>query len=379
MSPIPIQDREDVVIYRDPSAYISHPTVAKLANGDYLVAYNETLPRRPHMHPPTDPRFVNLISRSNDRGKTWAAPRVAPGYEWTGVECPSITQIDNGDVLLVQWQFKWYPLETARKLHEKGGFQGVLCLRHPETREWRPLQSEADWDRTNLPWARGDAGCFVSISTDNGATWDESVRIDTSPHPRGYSPRPPTQLADGTLVLALGSHDRQQVSYVVHSTDRGRSWGPAVTATPIHAEKRWGEPSVTTTQDGKIIMHVRESSVTSLLHQTESTDGGKSWSTLRQLEIWGFPAHIIALKDGRLFTVYGIRRSPFGIRACLSDNGGKSWDYANELIIRDDMKNSNLGYPTAIEEEDGRIFVAYYGEDHDGVTYVMGSHIQLPA
>jgi hypothetical protein len=50
----------------------------------------------------------------------------------------------------------------------------------------------------------------------------------------------------------------------------------------------------------------------------------------------------------------------------------------HELIIRDDMKNSNLGYPTAIEQDDGTIFAAYYGENAEGVTYVMGSHFELP-
>ena len=73
-----------------------------------------------------------------------------------------------------------------------------------------------------------------------------------------------------------------------------------------------------------------------------------------------------------------VRQPPFGIRACLSSDEGATWDHENELIIRDDMRNSNLGYPTAIQEDDGAIFATYYGEDAEGVTYVMGSHFQLP-
>jgi hypothetical protein len=116
MGEVRVKDRQDVTIYRDEFAYASHPTVAKLHSGDYLVAFNESLVRQPFIHPPSDPRYVNLVSRSRDGGFTWETPRVAPGYEWTGVECPGITQISSGEVLLNQWQFKWYPLEAGRKL-----------------------------------------------------------------------------------------------------------------------------------------------------------------------------------------------------------------------------------------------------------------------
>ena len=101
MGQLPVKDREDVVIYRDPFAYISHPCITKLANGDYLVAFNESLRRKRILHPPSDPRFMNLVSRSRDGGQTWEMPRVVPGYEWTGVECPGIVQISTGEVLLV--------------------------------------------------------------------------------------------------------------------------------------------------------------------------------------------------------------------------------------------------------------------------------------
>jgi hypothetical protein len=33
---------------------------------------------------------------------------------------------------------------------------------------------------------------------------------------------------------------------------------------------------------------------------------------------------------------------------------------------------------TAIQEENGGIFAAYYGEDEAGITYLMGSRFDLP-
>ena len=47
MGEVRVKDRQDVTIYRDEFAYVSHPTVAKLHSGDYLVAFNESLVRQP--------------------------------------------------------------------------------------------------------------------------------------------------------------------------------------------------------------------------------------------------------------------------------------------------------------------------------------------
>ena len=102
------------------------------------------------------------------------------------------------------------------------------------------------------------------------------------------------------------------------------------------------------------------------------------WTPIRQTDMWGYPCHLVRLTDGRILCIYGYRRPPYGIRACISVDQGETWDMARELIIRDDMKNSNLGYPTAIEQDDGTIFAAYYGENEEGVTYVLGSHFELP-
>lgn len=364
-------DRQDVVIYRDPAAYTSHPCVARLANGDLLVAFNESLPRRPYLHPPHDPRFINLMVRSRDGGLTWEAPRAVPGYEWTGVECPGLAALTTGEVVLNQWRFLWYPLETAYRRWRAGDPNVHLALTRSHV--WHPPRDEADWAAARFPWARGDAGCFVSISTDGGATWDRTVPVPTAPFPRGYSPRPVIELADGAWLLALGSHDDDEACFVVHSTDRGQSWGPPITALPRTPGRLFSEPTALALPDGRLVLLARETS--GYLFQSESTDGGRSWTPPVQTPIWGYPAHLIALPDGRLCCVYGYRRPPYGIRACLSEDGGRHWDIAGELIIRDDLPNANLGYPTAAVLAADRVFIAYYGEDSVGVTHIIGSHI----
>ena len=62
---------------------------------------------------------------------------------------------------------------------------------------------------------------------------------------------------------------------------------------------------------------------------------------------------------------YGHRRDPFGIRACLSSDEGESWSIKNEIVLRDDLKNRDLGYPTTTQLDDALLLTAYYGRDEN--------------
>ena len=99
--------------------------------------------------------------------------------------------------------------------------------------------------------------------------------------------------------------------------------------------------------------------------------------------MWGFPAHVLELSDGRLLCAYGYRRPPFGVRATLSYDGGETWDIANEIVVRDDGGTSDLGYPVSIELPDGRVLMAYYfnqetSEDPESITrYIAGTFLEL--
>ena len=82
------------------------------------------------------------------------------------------------------------------------------------------------------------------------------------------------------------------------------------------------------------------------------------------------------MRRGFLCT-YGRRKPPYGIRACLSADGGRTWLLEREIVLRDDLPNRDLGYPTIVEYEPGKLFTIYYGQDDGGVTYVMGTYCEL--
>ena len=360
-----------IIIYKAQHAYSSHACITRLPDGDWLVAFAQSLERVPHMHPPGDPQFLNFITRSRDQGATWEAPRVAPGYDWHGVEVPGISALSSGEVLLNQWRFLWYPLEQAQALAARG--EREIFVR--AQRHWQPLRSAADWERHPYPYARAEGGAWVHVSSDGGRTWEHTAEVAIAPYQGAFSPKGALELANGDLLLALGSHDHcpLEASFCVRSRDRGRSWGA-----PVEVARKQGlifsEPSAAQTASGTILVASREENH-GHVHLSASRDGGATWEPPRELPVWGYPSHCVALADGRVVIVYGRRRAPFGIRAIVSADDGASW--SDEIVIRADLPNGNLGYPAAIEYQPGKLFTAYYGEDRDDVTCIQGTWFEV--
>ena len=70
--------------------------------------------------------------------------------------------------------------------------------------------------------------------------------------------------------------------------------------------------------------------------------------------------------------IYGYRDKGAGIRSVVSEDDGKSW--GEEIIIRDDAGNHDIGYPRAVERPDGKIVVVYYYNDTaDSERYIAAT------
>ena len=267
----PVRNRRDIIIYRDPFAYCSHASIVRLANGAWVVAFNEAQRVEPfktirtdYNHPPDDPHFHNLVTRSEDQGRTW-----------------------------------------------------------------------------------------------------------TDPYMGGYTPRGVVQLEDGTVLMVTADHTLNQTAYAVRSQDGARSWSRPLAVGKAQEGGKLSEPTAVVLPGNRVFAMMRSN--TGYLHQSESPDGGLTWTPVRRTPIQGSPGHLLLLSDGRLLVTYGHRWAPCGIRACLSQDGGRTWDYERELLIRDDMPNKNLGYPVSLEYEPGRLFTVYYGEQEgDGAREVAG-------
>lgn len=387
---------ETTTIYRDQHSYSSHPWIARLDGGAWLLTFSQSTRQNVGIHPSSDPRFVNLVIRSDDEGRSWNEPRVAPGYDWYGTEVAGIAQISNGDVLLNQLRWIFAPTEEAHRQWERGDRRWYVAERgwfpwrpkrlqqqdqpwNERAHDWHVATKEADWNNHVFPFARREDGAYVQVSHDLGATWDESVAIDISPYVSAYSRPGAVELANGDLLLAMMSHDWDPVgaSFVVRSRDRGLTWTAPVEVARVDG-LRFTEPSVVETSSGKLILMSRED-VTGYIHQSDSLDGGVTWAAPEQISIWGSPPHIVRLRDDSLFMVYGYRREQFGIRGTVSVDDGVTW--CPEIVIRDDLTGldggSNMGYPSVIEYAPGKLFVAYYAQDGEGVTHIQGTYLEV--
>jgi hypothetical protein len=110
-----------------------------------------------------------------------------------------------------------------------------------------------------------------------------------------------------------------------------------------------------------------------------SQDDGKSWRFLGKPAPdtgEGNPAAMILLKDGRVCITYGYRAAPYGVRACLSGDGGRTW--GPELVLRDDGGGRDLGYPRTVQRPDGKIVTVYYFHDHPLTERYIGATIWSP-
>lgn len=95
-----------------------------------------------------------------------------------------------------------------------------------------------------------------------------------------------------------------------------------------------------------------------------SSDSGRSWTMASQAAPdtgEGNPPSLVRLSDGRVCLTYGYRAAPFGIRARLSADGGRTWQ--DEIHLRDDGGGRDVGYPRTVQRPDGRLVTVYYFHD----------------
>jgi hypothetical protein len=352
------------VIVADRFLYSSHPHCVRLPGEELLLVFNQSVRRERVRHPPSDPLVRNYTVRSADLGRTWLAPRVVPDYDWSGVECASLTVTGDGGVLLNQWRFRWLPLEDARTAAGPPGataprdFSGYAGLAgaEPET------------------WARSNDGSYVHRSGDGGRTWSDTVRLDVTPYCGGYGIRSAVELAPGELLLPLSDVPRYECVFVLRSADSGRSWQPATLVARVPG-KLFEEPAALVLADGTIMVTMRES-VSEHVYQCRSVDGGATWSDPADTGLAGCPPHLLQLADGRLLCTYGFRYFPYEIRCAVSADGGVSWN--RPLTIRSDLSVQDIGYPSCVELEPGRILCVYYGPLFDGTTGILSTEFEIP-
>lgn len=330
---------------KEPKRYIGWPTIARRRNGELLAVFSGD--RDVHICPWGKVQLV----RSADGGETWSAPETVVNGPLDDRDA-GIMELANGD-LVVTWFTSLYYSVLGNEMYN----------RH--------------YEKTPLDLKISQHGYFTVRSTDNGRTWSAPVPTASSAEHGGI------QLRDGRLMMVgragemTGMPDADPRKghlpnrlCVEESRDNAASWQVLATVTPPAGANiaHFCEPHLAELPNGRIVAQFRIEDGTSIVWQMESVDGGRTWSTLHPTPLIGFPPHLLVLRDGRLLATTCCRDAkllPLGIYAWLSDDGGMTWK-AEEKICLCRHWESDMGYTSSVQLDDGSIITAYYMRDVSG-------------
>ena len=335
---IKIEVTEQKVISLQKEKYHGWPTLAQRKNGQLLLVCSGG--RETHVCP-----FGRVeLMRSNDGGATWSYSQVIMD-----------TPIDDRDAGILETSEGTLLATTFTSL----AYEPIL-VKANETQDWDAARM-ARWNgvhnQLNETQRNNLLGNWMLRSGNGGKTWSRPYRCWV------HSPHGPIELKDGTLFYA-GKQlwtEEPKIGAAV-STDDGRTWKMHSTISARDGDdyRKYHELHAVETKSGKIIAHIRNHNSKSAGEtlQCESTDGGRTWSPVHSIGVWGFPSHLLQLDDGRLLMSYGYRNTPFGNQVRISEDEGETW--SAPITLSDDAVGYDLGYPSTIQRSDGMFVTVWY-------------------
>ena len=345
---------EDVVIYKQPDIYACFPGLVPMENGDLVTSFG-TRVHRSHI----DSTGGGARRISHDGGRTWE--------EFTGEIVDPMCRAADGS-LAAAGATGWKHVPAAQRADLEA--RGV---------EIHTVPTKAD------TIAHAANGAFFRRSTDGGKSWQRAeIAVPQHALLMAYNRAAALRTRKGVrLVAVYGRLKRTDPgeTFVLRSEDDGKTWEFLPLARDPEGKLYFNETALVENTEGEIIAMIRsEPPAGGTLYQSVSRDAGKTWSAPVKTEIWGYPAHLLLLRDGRLLCSYGYRRDAMGVRAVLSRDGGKTWDTRGEMVIRGDGvgSGSDLGYPLTTQLADGTLFTLYYITNGDGITHVAGTRWPAP-
>jgi hypothetical protein len=334
---------ETKVISLDFEHYHGWPTVARRKNGQLVVTYSGG--RERHVCP--FGRVEMIVS--NDDGSTWSYPRVLLNDDIDDRDS-GIIETSRGTLLVTTFTSLAYEAVLRQAQNKKPGEPGA----------WPPDRLklwQAAQNRLTAEQRQAELGEWLIRSTDGGLTW--SNRLPTIAN----SPHGPIQLRDGRLLYA-GKElwTKGQRIGVSESLDDGQTWRwlAEFPTRPGDKNGNYHELHAVEIAEGHLLAQIRNHNAANAGEtlQSESTDGGKSWSVPHSIGVWGLPSHLLNLRSGRLLMTYGHRRAPFGNQARISNDLGKTW--SEPMLISADGITGDLGYPSTAALGDGTLLTVWY-------------------
>ncbi|MBI4024981.1 MAG: exo-alpha-sialidase [Verrucomicrobia bacterium] len=372
----------------NPFGYFGWPTVARMDDAALVVVASGM--RLGHVCPYGRTVFL----KSQDEGRTWSSPRVINDTPLDDRDAGILSL--GGKRLLLSW-FTADPRAQILKPKTRDD-KAVSPLSKKDrvglamrARAWADI--EPLWE-AGLQWTTDEnatrfEGSWIRVSDDGGDTWNPPARVALS------APHGPVRLRDGKLLYFGKSAETRALfagaGEIRAITSRDGARWTSLGRAPIYPGthlSNYHEPHAVELPSGRIIGLIRFQSVTGHdlsplglppwgIAQTESDDGGKSWTTAHSLGFHGSPPHLLRHSSGVLICSYGYRANPLGQRVALSHDEGRRWKH--DYVLRGDGLSADLGYPSTVEMADGKLLTVYYQQrakgEHPSLLY---THWRLP-
>jgi BNR repeat protein len=322
----------NVTVYKEAGRYGGWPANHGIWSwgNEIVVGFTEAT-FSPQLKPPVDSKlpFYDRQARSLDGGETWTVEPIrflTPRERGGQTAAPLRDAIDfRAANFALMFRFgdnnrgpSWFYFSTDRCHSWKGPFplpsfgqSGVSARTDYQVLDARTCLIFASAAKSNGREGRP----FCARTDDGGLHWSFVSWI--APEPKGYAIMPSTvRLSPATLLTAIRRKEEgHNWIELYRSENDGQSWQYGGRAVP-------------------------------------STGAGSN------------PPAMIRLRDRRLSITYGYRGEPFGIRARISQDDGKTW--GDEIVLRKDGTASDLGYTRSLQRADGKIVTVYYFNAHRG-------------
>ncbi len=338
---------EPKVIMSNPDSqhnYFGWPSVARLQNGKIAVVASGF--RLKHVCP-----FGKaVIAYSENEGETYTSP--APVIDTPLDDRDAgILAFGESNVLVTSFNntVEFQKGETHKYGGDIGGYQAAYLSRVTPDDEEKYL------------------GSVFKISNDCGVTFGELHKSPVT------SPHGPLKTRDGRIIWVGTNYAEQNKGVEAHEIkpDGSMEYIGSIQNCVFDDKRVMScEPYTIELNDGTLLCQIRVGrygdDMVLTTYQSESYDGGKSWTTPRPLlsKNGGATAHIIRHSSGVLISAYEKRHdpedeaSPYGIKIMFSRDNGKTWDTDNWLYST--KVSTDLGYPATVELHDGSLLTVFY-------------------
>lgn len=229
----------------------------------------------------------------------------------------------------------------------------------------KPVPCPGGIDFTHPNFAMTCRGSKFHISYDRGKTWRDPYKLPDfgQKNIMARTDYLVNNKSDCLVFLtASKTNGKEGRPFCARTTDGGRTLNFVSWISP-EPEGFSIMPSTVRISKNQLISAIRRKEKgLGFIEVYASNDNGKNWEFLSRPANTGRnngnPPSMVRLDDGRFVVTYGYRSRPQGIRAKISGDNGKTW--GDEIMLRQDGRTWDLGYPQTVQRPDGKLVTIYY-------------------